>query len=273
MSAGNVLEEIRERLDRAVRYDGYLVSLCPFHTDHNPSFFVYSDNYRCASCGEFGRTADLLDRLSGVVIHKTKVEYIANPFRGWAKRFGCLSETLKFAYQYGQKFETYLDYVYNRGITRETVKAVKLGYLDGYVTFPLFQNKKIVGAVARSTKDKHYFIPNAQNPHILFIPNEIIGDTVYLVFGMFDALTLFQYGLPVMTTTRGIVSSPNDFNHIRKKIIVIPDRGEEKTAARLVAHLDWRGKLLVLDYPIGTKDINDLHTQGYEEMIHELAGG
>ena len=266
-----MLEEIRERLDRAARYDGYLLAKCPWHNDRNPSLFVYPDTYRCASCGEWGRTSELLDRLSGVVIHKTKTDYIANPFRGWAKRFGRLGETLKFAYQYGQKFETYLDYVYNRGISRETVKQTKLGYLDGYITFPLFLNKKLVGGVARSTKDKHYFIPNEQNPHILFIPGEINSDTVYLVFGMFDALTLFQYGLPVMTTTRGIVRNPISLSHIRKRIIVIPDKGEEKTAAKLVSRLDWRGKLLLLDYPIGVKDINDLHVSGYNimEMINE----
>lgn len=270
-----MLDEIKERLDRAVQYDNYILARCPFHSpDRNPSFFVYADYYRCASCGVGGKTASLIDRLSGVYIHKVEEPRFYNPFRGWEKRFGFLRETLKFAYQYGQTYPTYLEYVYNRGITNETVRTLKLGYLDRYITIPLIQERKIIGAVARSVNEKHYFVPKEQNPDILFIPNENLfneSETVYLVFGMFDCLTLYQFGLPVMTTTRGIVRSGVTFQHIRKRIIVIPDKGEEKTAARLVASLDWRGKLLLLDYPVGTKDINDLHVKGYEEMIHGLA--
>lgn len=268
-----MLDEIKERLDRAIRYEHYIVSRCPFHFDKNPSFFVYLDYYHCASCDAKGSTNGLLDRLSGRVIFKEPVT-IFNPFREWLKRFSGLRETLKFAYKYGQTFPTYLDYVYNRGITKETVRETKLGYLDRFITIPLVQNKKIVGAVARSVKEKHYFIPKEQDPNILFIPNETLfneSDTVYLVFGMFDCLTLYQYGLPVMTTTRGIITSGRTFQGIRKRIVVIPDKGEEKTGSRLVAQLDWRGKLLLLDYPIGTKDINDLHVRGYTEVINELA--
>lgn len=270
-----MLEEIAERLDGAVRYKDYILARCCFHTDHNPSFFVYKNYYFCKSCEARGRTSGLLDRLSGRVIHKTPVT-VFNPFREWLKRFGSLRETLKFAYQYGQTYPVYLDYVYNRGITKETVRELKLGYLDRFITIPLIQNKKIVGSVARSVSEKHYFVPNEQNPNILFIPNEILfreAETVYLVFGMFDCLTLYQYGLPVMTTTRGIITSGRIFEHIRKRIIVIPDKGEEKTGSRLVSQLDWRGKLLLLDYPLGTKDINDLHVRGYTEAIHGLASG
>lgn len=267
-----MLDEIKERLDRAIQYENYILSRCPMHFDKNPSFFVYKDYYFCVSCGAKGPTNKLLDRLSGVVIHKTPTT-VFNPFRGWLKRFGSQRETLKFAYQYGQTYPIYLDYVYNRGITKETVRELKLGYLDRYITIPLIQNRKIVGSVARSVNEKHYFVPKEQNPAILFIPNEELfnaSETVYLVFGMFDCLTLYQYGLPVMTTTRGIVRSGVTIQHIRKRIIVIPDKGEEKTGSRLAANLDWRGKLLLLDYPIGTKDINDLHVRGYEEIINEL---
>lgn len=263
-----VFDELRSRLSYCVAYDGYLLSKCPFHSpDKHPSFFVRPDYYYCKSCDAKGATVRLLERLSGVFIPKATSPYL-NPWGDWQKRFGGHVGALQYAYQTGKRYPHFMKYVLDRGITTDSISKLKLGYLDGFITVPVFRDRKVIGATTRMIEgEARYFNPKAQNPAILFIPNESLveqSDHIYLVFGIFDCITLYQYGLPVMTTLTGLYVRTESFEEIRKKIIVIPDRGEEKKAAKLVARLGWRGKLKLLDYPIGTKDINDLHRNGLD---------
>jgi hypothetical protein len=109
---------------------------------------------------------------------------------------------------------------------------------------------------------------------LLFIPDEEMlkkFDYVFLVFGVFDAISLYQLGYPAMTTLTGMIAKPEMFSSIRKKILIIPDKGEEKTMARLAAGLDWRGKVLRVDYPDDCKDVNDLLRTKKESILHGLA--
>ena len=40
------------------------VGLCPFHDDHNPSFYVFPDgHYKCFSCQEYGDSIDFVQKL------------------------------------------------------------------------------------------------------------------------------------------------------------------------------------------------------------------
>jgi hypothetical protein len=83
-------------------------------------------------------------------------------------------------------------------------------------------------------------------------------DTIYVTFGIIDAVTLYAAGFASMSTTTGKRINPSAFDNIRKSIIIVPDSGEEQEALKLAAKLGWRGKVLQLDYPDGCKDINDL---------------
>lgn len=51
---------------------------------------------------------------------------------------------------------------------------------------------------------------------------------------------------------------------------IIPDRGEENNALALQTKLDWRGMLLLLDYPEGTKDLNGIQMKFGLEKVNEL---
>lgn len=42
---------LMELLENAHNYGHYIYSICPFHDDTRPSFFVYADTYKCAACG------------------------------------------------------------------------------------------------------------------------------------------------------------------------------------------------------------------------------
>jgi hypothetical protein len=62
------------------------------------------------------------------------------------------------------------------------------------------------------------------------------------------------------------------FDKIRKKIYIIPD-GDGKDyhdAVKLATSLGWRGKLLTLDYPEGTKDCNDVYIRNGLDSLRTL---
>ena len=37
--------------------------LCPFHSEKTPSFHIYSDGFKCFSCGEYGDSVDFVAKL------------------------------------------------------------------------------------------------------------------------------------------------------------------------------------------------------------------
>ena len=282
------LSGVAEYLSNVSLHGEYLTALCPFHDDKHPSFFVNEEYYNCMGCQTNGKTIDLIPRLEGEEVHTyEETERVRNPFMGWIKRYKSLSGALIQAYRVGQQFPTQMSYVIDRGLTDESIKRYRIGWLDGWITFPaLDRNKKVIGATARLIRgNARYMTPKDQNKDVLFIPDWSRLNNfsyVYLVFGIMDALTMAQAGYPVITTMTGINPHPEPFSGIRKTIYVIPDKGEEKQGTKLVAGLGWRGRLVKIDWPEGCKDINDvwvkdnsllkriLHPVISEELIKEM---
>lgn len=274
----SILNEVQELVD-GKDYGHYIACICMFHQDSSPSLMIYEDTYTCLSCGAFGKTTNLLRKLkqdSGKIIYTPdKEKKTKNPFNRWLKKQS-LSEVLKVAKK-GMKFANSRDYLYDRGFNDSTIDSTYLGYLDGWITIPIVsQDRKLLGAIARATKSinstTRYFIPYGQDPNLIYCPDWSNNENyTYLTFGSLDAISLFQIGLPSLSTTTGKRLDYRALNHIRKKIIIIPDRKEEREAGRLAGKLGWRGETLYLDYPEGCKDINDLLVQSYpiRELLHD----
>ena len=70
-----------------------------------------------------------------------------------------------------------------------------------------------------------------------------------------------------MSTTTGKRLNPAALQDFRKRIIVVPDRGEERDGKRLASQLGWRGRTLIPDYPLGCKDSHDLFMHGQLQGI------
>lgn len=263
MDSNAALAEIKDYLEGAREYDHYLVALCPFHDDSRPSFFVYPDNYKCLSCGAFGRTENLLTKLSGRPIKNAPAKHWSNPFTGWLKDES-LAKCLWIAHVYLVEHPS--EYLRRRGIPDKYQIKARLGLRDDFYLFPIRNQKQdIIGAVARksehSTMDSKYIIPHGQNPNLLYVPNWTLINksmAVYLTFGILDALTLAILGRAAMSTTTGKQIDPSALDWCRKRIIIVPDKGEEADGMKLSARLDWRGSVLKLDWPDGCKDINNL---------------
>jgi hypothetical protein len=263
------LDDIASELNRATRYENYVVACCPFHDDSRPSFFVYDDYFRCESCGEQGHPNKLLEHLNLVpILHKTAPNF-KNPWTTWL-RDRSLAKTLKFAWEKGPSV-----YMRKRGIDDKTQKRLGIGILENYITFPARskEKRKIIGAIARAGEGRSgtkYVIPSGQDPHLLYSPSwERIEKrkTIYLTFGIIDAISLHVMGAAAISTTCGMRMDISYLDDIRKQIIFIPDRGEEKEAQKFASKMGWRGKVMRCNYPEGAKDVNDIMLS---EHKHEL---
>jgi hypothetical protein len=264
------LDGIAEKLDYARRYENYVVARCPFHDDVRPSFFVYKDWYKCSSCDAKGPTSKLVEKLSGIPISHKKAPNFDNPFTRWS-RDRKLSKTLKLAWENSPSV-----YLRERGIDDKTQKALGLGYIENWVTFPIRnRDGKIRGAIVRAGEGNQspakYVIPSGQDTNLLYVPSwKRIEQkkTIYLTFGIIDAVSLYCMGAASISTTCGMQMDVSYYlDHIRKRIIFIPDRGEEHAAQKFIKQLGWRGGRLRCNWPNGHKDVSDIFTSEYR---HEL---
>jgi DNA primase len=251
-----------EKLEQAHYYDaGYIVSLCIFHSDSRPSLFIYPDVYRCAACGRWGKTEELVQKLDKTHFYPKQQEqsYSYNPFSKWLKDHS-LYRILEIS-----SMNIPISYLKHRGIDADIQRQLHIGLLDDWITFPILDDKnKLIGAVARAGEDNKskskYILPYKQNPDLLYVPSwdrVTAIDKVYLTFGILDAVTLYAAGFASMSTTTGKCITATAFDTIRKKVVIISDIGESKEAYKLAAKLGWRGKVLLMHYPDGCKDVND----------------
>jgi DNA primase len=273
----SILDEVIEYLEYAYRYSNYIAAKCVFHDDSRPSLIIHEDYYNCLACDAKGRTEKLLDHLKGLPPKHPTSERFSNPFTKWMKT-QTLSEALKVAWQtLNEHPSQYL--TDERGITDDTRRKLKIGWRDGWYTFPI-QDRcgKIVGAVARADKTnlssaKYVTIAN-QDPNLLYVPSWEYIETqgmVYLVFGILDAVTLYQLGIASISTTGGKRLDPSALDGIRKRILFIPDFGEEDAAWNIVKHLGWRGKVAQCHYPEDSKDVNEMWVK-HPEMLKSSIG-
>ena len=197
----NILDALSEKLD-CRHYGNYLAAVCVFHEDSRPSLMVYPDTYRCLSCGAFGKTQDLLNKLSNTALLFTKTKRdFNNPFSRWLRNDTvsnvCRKSSLLLTSQ-----PTLGQYLHKRGIAHP--QQFGIGYRDDWYTFPITDaSGDTQGAVARANADTNtsiskYVIPHDQDPNLLYIPDwQLINNAsqVYLTFGIIDALSLSSYGL------------------------------------------------------------------------------
>ena len=273
----SILYEIYDAIPEAKWHERYLVSTCisPEHDDRRPSMMIYPDTYRCLSCGIWGKTSDLLNQLqSHSIIPRPQPQTFArNPFNSWL-RGGDLFYVLKNAYQVLKKFPQQGKYLRDRMLSDKLIRKLKWGYKEGYYTIPILDMEgKPVGALARageSIESARYFVPKNQDPNLVFSPDwEHVKESneVYLTFGVFDSIAIHQCGKPAMSTTTGKMLHPSALQSFRKKINIMPDRGEEADAKRLANKLGWRGRVVTYKYPYGLKDASDLHNAGLLQGI------
>jgi hypothetical protein len=237
---------------------------------------VYADTYRCLSCGAFGKTSKLLEKLSRMPAKPHTKSYSFNPFSAWLKKYDKLGAALKTAYENNRQRPSI--YLRDRGIPTATQIELCIGQMENWYTFPIRNaDGKIEGAVARRGENNlsksKYVIPAGQSPNLLYVPSYkriLEGKVIFLVFGIIDAISLYLCGVASMSTTTGKKIDPDALKKINKHIYIIPDLGETAEGHRLAAQLGWRGVSLSVNYPMGCKDVNDVYMLDQKMLMTTL---
>ncbi len=148
------IEELKSRLDIVSVAQKYLelkksgrnyFALCPFHKEKTPSFSINPELqiFKCFGCGKSGDVITLVMELENLNYVET-VEFLANSvgltipqaFEGESDRAlkrvrDALSDALYFfreTLKNGREGEVALNYLFKRGIKRETIEFFKIGY-------------------------------------------------------------------------------------------------------------------------------------------------
>lgn len=279
------LHDILDYLPNANAYlrndNPYLAARCLFHQDSDPSMMVNENTYVCLSCGAHGRTSQLLEYLeSGKVLPKQEPKYYPQLWR-------CLQDSdmnvEDLAIEAHHRLMIHYDnayYLKTRGID-STIKKLLIGYYNGWYTFPIMSdNYEILGMVARAsetmqTQSKFRYMTPPNQPTMLYVPDwKLVHASSFLVvvYGIIDAISLSVIGFPAVSFSQGHKSPPELLKDFRKKIYIIPDGDmkDEKAIMQLYLNLDWRGKIIDLPYPEGTKDCNGILEKYGQKFLTKL---
>lgn len=149
----NQIEEIKSRLDVVDIVGKYVQlkqagknfsGLCPFHSEKTPSFIVSPElqRYKCFGCGETGDIFNFIQKVENIDFPET-LEKLAKEAgvtlvkRNISTANERLEEINKLATIYFYKElnnprnKTALEYVQNRGYSKDTIKSFGLGYAPG----------------------------------------------------------------------------------------------------------------------------------------------
>lgn len=277
------LDDLYTLLDGAKRYERYIAARCVYHNDRNPSMMVYPDGFYCKSCGAGGTLEKLAKRLRSPLLDLHYVEEIdfEAPWRKWLDKYGNLETLAKIAYRTLTKFPGKLKYLKRRKII-SLVKELRLGWLDKYYFFPVFDEFGDVAEITiraeQSIADRYgvRYLSSPRGGKLLYIPqgNSIYDEEeIYVVFGTIDVLAMHVAGFP--TVTAGSKTFPAELlENFNVPIYIIPDRMEEVDAMELAHQLGWKGHPLFLDYPDDCRDpadVLELHSADLLQSIIEEA--
>jgi DNA primase len=166
------VEKIKERLSIEDVVGSYikldnagknLKGKCPFHNEKTPSFFVSPDRggYYCFGCGEKGDIFSFVEKFEGLdfmgalklLAERAGVELEFNNASDGQKTekerlLAVMEEATKFFENGLKSSQQAIDYVKSRGITEETAKKFRIGYVpaDWRLLYTYLKGKKFADA-------------------------------------------------------------------------------------------------------------------------------
>lgn len=221
-SVEDIIQRLRSEYpifhDVQVTGDNIMVT-CPFHgggTEQNPSMGIYRKDGKdvelgtahCFACGYTGSIKTIIEdyfcQQSGYAD-----DYLLKNFETYAqinpREIKLIDrEVEKQLDPYEFHFtQTYGDYLLQRGITEDTAKDFALGYSGDKIIFPIRTvGGDIEGYIERSTVEKRFKISYGWEKgfygYYEYFKKFPMSREVILVEGVFDVLTLYQQGLPVL---------------------------------------------------------------------------
>lgn len=276
----SLYDSLLEKMDGHA-YSGYFMSVCPFHDDHSPSLLVWDGGYKCKACGARGSLQKLERKVQFGFRPRNNAVSILPRWKKWEQEYGDLEGIAEYAHDNLLRNKKYRRY-YEERQCEKFVEAGRLGFIGGWAVIPVFgRDGRIVDMVVRQTSgkgDTRYVVAPAHDSggsiiRPLYVPNwkrVIASDLVYVVYGIFDAISLELCGLPVVTGITGKSLCPDQLIEMRKKFVIVPDHNEEGDAHKLANSIGWRGRVKELQFPDGAKDPDDIRRKLGNDALREM---
>ena len=150
----NLYESLLEKTN-GHRYGEYFMMSCLWHgSDSHPSMMVFETGYKCLTCGAKGSLEKLNKHLGGKsVVTKSHSNTVLPKWKRWEENFGDITGIAKHAHLSLKRYPQWNFYFKQRKI-EQFVEQGCLGYIDGWATFPVFdQSHKVQNIVVRHTKN------------------------------------------------------------------------------------------------------------------------
>lgn len=278
----SLYNSLLERLEGR-QYSNYFACYCPFDSHTTPAMLVFEDGMvKCLSCNKIWSHAQLDKKIGSHFIQTQRnntVSKILPQWRRWENEYGSLEGIADAAHRSLKRHPSFQTYFKKRKIYEYMDEGV-LGYLDGWVTFPVYsRSAKIIDIVVRSISvhgDVRYVVkPNEHGDmRPLYCPDwkKVLGSqTIYVVYGIIDAISLHLAGLPVVTGITGKSLSADLLRPLGKRFVIIPDKDEEREARILANKLGWRARVRELDYG-DCKDPDEIRRTFGNQQLLQLIG-
>ena len=180
-----------------------VVALCPFHEDTHSSFSICMNRmiYYCFSCGAKGKLKSDDKRPTPTYEHFEEIFKDGNLENNQ-------SQGLPAEYKHIDSDSIYLDYLFSRGLSLQTIKKFRLGYCEsgtyadriivplksGFVARTIHSPK--LAKIATGRAEKYLFPLGLQVSKILFNYGDY--DPIVLCEGVFDVMHLYEMGYNVI---------------------------------------------------------------------------
>lgn len=264
MNSAVTQQMVADRVGKVRWHGRYFSMICPFHDDREPSLLVYRDGAYCMGCRKSYSLQQLwykLSRRTRIRVADDSDYSAAIDWDRWPEPEELAEEAHSLLLDYSSQGK----YLADRGISSR-IDSNRLGWWDGYYTFPGYnQDWSFAGLVLRAGPEtqretgNRYLTPPGQPPFLYVTDwNRVERQSaVFVCFGVIDALVVATLGFASVSPSNGQTADYHLFESIRKRLVVVPDKGEVETAQNLIAELGWRGELLLLPYDDTTKDPAD----------------
>lgn len=196
--------------------------LCPFHNDTNPSFVFVPSTGRgnCFSCKKIAAFEQIIAAFENITPEEA-CKLIADCYKkvtsvATVKRKNVIDISMAQIQLWHVALETDLKLsllIRKWGWTPEIIQRYLLGSSEGRLTIPMFEGDGLIGL--------KYYSPNAtsgskyQNvigsAQCCWPLENLGGDTIYLVEGEKDCLTMISAGFNAVTFTSGAGGVPKDY--------------------------------------------------------------